>query len=52
MQENNTNLIEIRVREEQYARNVGLIRKHITSRGLQADEGGVEYTQTISGWGN
>ena len=50
VQENNINLIEIRVREEQYARDVGLVRKQITSLDLQ-ENGGIEYTQEIDSWG-
>lgn len=50
VQENNINLIEIRVREEQYARNVGLVRRHITSLDLQ-ESGGIEYTQELVDWG-
>lgn len=49
VQENNINLIETRVREEQYARGIGLVRKHITSLDDQ-DDSGIEYTATISSW--
>ena len=49
VQENNTNLIEIRKAEEHYARNIGLVYKEIIDLDLQ-DNGGIEYFQTITDW--